>query len=366
MRIGAGILLEFEMTVARHPLRQWLWEVFKAPPSNYSRRRQTLEAVCFAALFGMTWGAVLVRDPAFLVHWPRIGNRFWIPGIPATVLMAVAWFKGRQVSTGRLRILEKGDPGDLRTWSEHQARIGRRNLIIYVAVQTQFLIFGHIPLTAFCQLLASVGFCYCLSITLFAMRLEKLTAETRDQARDQALRSKLAPHFIFNTLNTLQAQITSDPRGAAVTTERLAQLFRQVVQVADQFTIPLRQELDFVEAYLGIEKARMGERLRVEIDVPEELEEVGIPPLSLQVLVENAVKHGVAPLEAGGLIRIKARKCESGALRLSVLDSGTGNGGESGTGTALATLRQRLSNPNDLELRRTDDGFCATFDWSYA
>jgi signal transduction histidine kinase len=189
--------------------------------------------------------------------------------------------------------------------------------------------------------------------------------ELAAQASQAALRAKLAPHFIFNTLNTLHAQIEADPQGAQATTERLAQLFRQVVDVAERPVIPLKQELAFVEAYLGIEQARLGERLRVEVDVPEELESAEIPPLSLQVLVENAVKHGVAPLERGGEIRIGAERRE-GTLQLWVEDPGTGISVRKGTGTALETLRQRLAKPEDLTLGMVGGRNRATLQWRQA
>jgi hypothetical protein len=185
------------------------------------------------------------------------------------------------------------------------------------------------------------------------------------EAREQALRAKLAPHFIFNTLNTLHAQIEQDPRGAQATTERLAQLFRQVIAVADQPTIPLKQELAFVEAYLGIEQARLGERLRLSIQIPEELEGAHVPPLSLQVLVENAIKHGVAPLEQGGELRIGAER-ENGSLRLWVEDPGSGFSAQRGTGTALETLRQRLERPEDLEMGMVDGRHRVGFRWRNA
>lgn len=185
------------------------------------------------------------------------------------------------------------------------------------------------------------------------------------RAREEALRSKLAPHFIFNTLNTLHAQIEADPRGAQATTERLASLFRQVLDAAELPTVPLRDELRFVEAYLGIEQARLGERLRVRIEVPEELEACTVPPLSLQVLVENAVKHGVAPLERGGEIRIAAR-LEGRDLVVEVSDPGAGLGAPPGTGTALKTLRGRLAKAEDLRLEQVDGRTVASFRWRQA
>jgi hypothetical protein len=180
--------------------------------------------------------------------------------------------------------------------------------------------------------------------------------------REQGLRTKLAPHFIFNTLNTLHAQIEADPKGAQVTTENLANLFRELLTVSDRSTIPLKQELAFVEAYLGIEQARLGERLKVTIQVSEELESAEVPPLSLQVLVENAIKHGVAPLEQGGEVRIGAER-RDGVLHLWVEDPGTGFSELKGTGTALETLRQRLEKPEDLEMGMVDGVHRVGFRW---
>lgn len=174
------------------------------------------------------------------------------------------------------------------------------------------------------------------------------TRRLLEGAREASLRARLAPHFLFNTLNSLKAQIERDPGEAAATLDRLASLFRQVVETSDRTTVPLKEELAFVEAFLGIERVRMGDRLQVQVDVPEELEEVQVPPFSLQVLVENAVKHGVAPLEAGGLVRISARR-DGAYLVLAVEDPG-GGGGANGTGTALETLRQRLARPEDLDM----------------
>jgi hypothetical protein len=186
--------------------------------------------------------------------------------------------------------------------------------------------------------------------------------ELASLAAQAALRSKLVPHFIFNALNTLHAQIEVDSKGAQATTERLADLFRQVVAVVTQPLIPLRQELAFVEAYLGIEQTRLGNRLSVSIQIPEELEGAQVPPLSLQVLVENAIKHGVTPLEQGGEVRIGAER-ENGALHLWVEDPGPGVSEQRGTGTALDTLRQRLERPEDLVMGMVDGRHRVGFLW---
>lgn len=180
------------------------------------------------------------------------------------------------------------------------------------------------------------------------------------EAREAVLRSRLAPHFLFNALNTLHAQIETAPREAQGNLERLARLFRQVLDRSERPTVPLGEELAFVEDYLGLEQARLGERLRVRVDVPEELLEAPVPALALQILVENAVKHGVAPREAGGEVRICAR-AEGRRLTVAVEDPGNGIGAEPGTGTALANLRERLRRPGDLRLERIPEGHQASF-----
>jgi hypothetical protein len=202
---------------------------------------------------------------------------------------------------------------------------------------------------------------FSFALWLFLLRLHRHRAEAATQAQlrraaeDSALRARLAPHFIFNALNTLKAQIELSPGEAAATADRLASLFRQVLALTDRPTIPLREELAFVEAYLGIERARLGQRLRVKFEVPEALEAVEVPSLSLQVLVENAVKHGIAPREEGGEVLIWARWSGPGSGRrvLVGVESPAPPGPQpattsNGTGTGLQALRGRLEKPDDL------------------
>jgi len=181
------------------------------------------------------------------------------------------------------------------------------------------------------------------------------------EAQQGALRARLTPHFLFNALNTLHAQIEEDPGAAQETTERLAGLFRQVLEVTEQPTVSLKRELAFVEDYLGIERSRMGSRLCVTVDVPEDAASAQVPVLALQVLVENAIKHGIAPRVDGGELRISARM-EGQRIRVSVQDPGDGSSRASnGTGRALANLRARLARSKDLVLVPIDGGFQASF-----
>jgi signal transduction histidine kinase len=166
------------------------------------------------------------------------------------------------------------------------------------------------------------------------------------QAELRALESQIHPHFLFNALNTLYGVIPRAAGEARRTVLNLADILRYVLPKEKTY-IALEEELRIVEAYLEIETLRLGARLRHEIDVPAELRSVPIPVLSLQPLVENAVKHAVAAREEGGLVRIEARACEAG-VRISVQDTGPGfavaadSGAAGGLGVALANVKRRL------------------------
>jgi len=150
-------------------------------------------------------------------------------------------------------------------------------------------------------------------------RVRKLAAE----ARLSSLESRIHPHFLFNTLNSIASLIPEDPQKAEGLVGKLAALLRFSLDANQTSLVPLRQEIKTVRDYLDIEKARFQDRLRYSIDVPAALEAVEIPPLSLQSLVENSVKHAVAPRREGGEIRIAAAASD-GHVTLEVADDGPG------------------------------------------
>lgn len=150
-------------------------------------------------------------------------------------------------------------------------------------------------------------------------RAQKLAAE----ARLSSLESRIHPHFLFNTLNSISSMITVDPARADQVLGKLAALLRASLDNSNQPLIPLRDELAMVESYLEIERARFGNKLRGSIDVAEDLRGARVPPMSVQALVENAVKHGIAPQRGGGEILVAAF-AENGNLRIEVRDTGPG------------------------------------------
>lgn len=176
-------------------------------------------------------------------------------------------------------------------------------------------------------------------------RLETLRA----QSELRALRSRLNPHFLFNALHSVQALVREDPTAAEGALEHVGAVLRHATRTEEGEAVPLRRELEIVRDYLEIEKLRMGERLRVERQLDPGALDVRVPPVSVQPLVENAVRHGLAPKSDGGTLRIEADLSGSGSgRRLVVLVADDGRGANltevhSSSGLGLRLVRERLA-----------------------
>jgi hypothetical protein len=153
-------------------------------------------------------------------------------------------------------------------------------------------------------------------------RQHELALLTRD-AELRALNAQLEPHFLLNTLNSVMALMDAQPADARRMLERLCELFKAALEELQEHDVALGRELDLIEAYLGIEQVRFADRLRTTVDVPPDLREVRVPPFLLQPIVENAIKHGIAPFSGPGSIAIRARR-DGTATRIDISDSGPG------------------------------------------
>jgi two-component system, LytTR family, sensor histidine kinase AlgZ len=231
--------------------------------------------------------------------------------------------------------------------------------LLFVALRWQ-------PLNAYWpQFLGSLKFaalltiCAGLTIGIYSTlreRLDETTLQlrTKELERERALKlateaqlasleSRIHPHFLFNTLNSISSLIPEDPARAERLVEQMAALLRFSLDANQSGLVPLASELKIVADYLEIERARFGDRLRYQIDVPADLNESRIPPLSLQTLVENSVKYAIAPERAGGEIRITGAH-SNGIFRVEVSDSGPAFQLESApAGHGLDNLKGRLS-----------------------
>ncbi len=192
---------------------------------------------------------------------------------------------------------------------------------------------------------------------LQAAELEKRLA----QAKLKALQMQLNPHFLFNTLHSISALMHKDVEAADRMVSRLSDLLRAALESSDRQEVPLRQELQWLELYLDIERTRFGERLNVKMEIAPDTLDARVPNLILQPLVENAIRHGIEPRARPGRIELRAQRHGS-ALALGVSDNGPGlrdnQPGREGVGLSntRARLRELYGSDHRFELLRSPEG----------
>ena len=188
------------------------------------------------------------------------------------------------------------------------------------------------------------------------------------EAELQAIKTQLQPHFLLNSLNSVLALIRHDPAAAEQMLQRLASLLHRVFDRLDREFVPLAPELDMLRDYLEVERMRFADRLRFDISLDPEAGAVLVPPLLLQPLVENAVKHGIEPYTHPGTITIDARLVR-GRLQIAIADTGDGSdgGASGGTGRGIDLTRRRLDSlygkaAAELRMERVPSGFRVSLD----
>ena len=183
--------------------------------------------------------------------------------------------------------------------------------------------------------------------TAYWLRLRNRSALPADTtARLAELQSRIRPHFLFNTLNTAMALVRVDPRRAEDMLADLAELFRVALAPGDE-AVTLADEIDLAQRYLAIEQARFGTRLAVQWELDDGAARARLPPLLLQPLLENAVRHGIEPSPAGGTIRVRTRVRRSHAV-LTIVNSVPLQPSQPGHGMALRNVRERLHLMHDV------------------
>jgi two-component system, LytTR family, sensor kinase len=201
-----------------------------------------------------------------------------------------------------------------------------------------------------------------------ARALNSAQLETRlVEAQLQALQRQLHPHFLFNTLNTISGLIHTDAAAADTMIDRLGDLLRMTLHTSIAQQVPLKDELDVLKKYLEIEQTRFGNRLRVSMRIPPETLDALVPNLLLQPLVENAIRHGIAPNARAGWIEIHSDRTDD-HLTIQIRDSGDGLPPDRlmalNRGVGLENTRARLEHlyPSAFQFTfsNLDRGFCVT------
>ncbi len=175
-------------------------------------------------------------------------------------------------------------------------------------------------------------------------KIKRLTSEKKvAEAHLKLLQAQIEPHFLFNTLSNVLSLLDTDPKKGKSMLVDFVQYLRVSLSKIREDKATLGQEMEMIRAYLSIFKVRMGDRLKYQINLPKSLETISFPPMLIQPLVENAIKHGLEPKIDGGEIIIGGEE-KNGFLRLEVIDTGLGFTENRDPGLGLSSIRERLES----------------------
>jgi signal transduction histidine kinase len=290
-------------------------------------------SLVIGALFAVqqdgTWGSFFVSSGIAMMYSAAIG-------VPATIVFTRLrrWFANRN---------------DAKAWFVYIGVVAAVTAIGTFAVGVVLVAVGVVSAGELWDLFShsiQISAIIAVPMTIAGFAYGKLQARIEKasklavEARLASLESRVRPHFLFNALNSAIALIPEDPKRAEKVLERLAHLLRFSLDTAA--TVTLGDELTIVRDYLEIEQVRFGERLRYDVDVPDELLELRIPAFAVQTLVENSVKYAVSARKAGARVVVRARR-DGDRLQLAVTDDGPGFSGPIWVpGHGLDGLRARL------------------------
>lgn len=178
-------------------------------------------------------------------------------------------------------------------------------------------------------------------------KIKRLTVEKKAlETKLKLLQAQIEPHFLFNTLsNILSLLATNSARGKTMLQD-LTRYLRMSLYRTRETAATIGQEMEMIQAYINIYKVRMGDRLQCKIDIPDNIRDFSFPPMMIQPIVENAIKHGLEPRIEGGKISIKVETTKD-ILRVEVADTGLGFNSEGSLGVGLSNIRKRLQSLYD-------------------
>ena len=288
------------------------------------------EIVLLEVTVGLTWGVLLPAIVVVSLRWP-FGRR---AGAWAAHLVL---FAGAMLVEAILYVIVDGTLLHAIQWSP---RVG-----LGFADRVRNAMTGHfVSSVSFFGVMVGVTQALIYRRLFEDRRLRAARLETElARSQLQVLRAELHPHFLFNALHAVSALMQRDVAAAETMLARLGDLLRTSLANGDAHEVALEEEIEFLERYLDIERVRFGDRLTVTVDVAADAREACVPRLLLLPLVENALRHGIAPRRGPGAIEVRARR-RGGMLRILILDDGLGAAATSrgASGIGLENTRRRL------------------------
>ena len=321
-----------------------------------------------AFLMGLVGGRIVGLLGGSLISLPAFGNHEWLSS-PLAALVGLFAGMIREVMPEKEDIWHFGPFLFLNIpqWLWRAVRYGKPSWVMLPLFGLVAVEIGRLELAAavpsrwlytdepgnwvyMILVVVSSMMCVAMAVKIWNNTRIEMNLEENQQlllkARMDALTSQINPHFLFNTLNTVSSLIRFDPDAARDVVLKLSNILRRLLRKHETF-VPLREELDFIEDYLDIEVARFGpDKLRVFQEIDEGVLDAFVPSMLLQPMVENSIKHGLAPRLEGGRILIRTRRIE-GRLLIEIEDNGIGIPAERlaevyGGGIGISNVHERL------------------------
>ena len=296
--------------------------------ATYANNPEKLDLKLVANLFSLIFFGItcthIMRIFYFRMHWLELRLA---PLLPRVLLGALVTSLAISATTTTFSVMIDAKEIETLTFL---------NIVIHV--------FSILVLVVFWN---SIYFTYHFFQKSRKQELNNVTLEaSRNEIELKNLRSQLNPHFLFNSLNSIRALIDLEPAKAKVSVTTLSNLLRKSLILGKENLVDLNEELEMVSNYLELEKIRFEDRLEVKWNLDDTLGDFQIPPFSMQMLVENAIKHGISNLVEGGIITIETKRLE-GQVFIAVSNTGElstdFNSDETGAGIGLENTRRRLA-----------------------
>jgi hypothetical protein len=305
--------------------------IFPAALMVYLARALTYGYARWDAILAMTTPLVLLYALICLSPWyscralplrnPGLSKAV-VSHIAAAMIASSVWVAATR---GLAEFMDQWHPGIARGIQPHLPAVFAMGVMLYLLAAAMHYVY------------------FAIESSHEAMRREHEARALAREAELKALKAQINPHFLFNCLHSISALTSIDPSQARDMCIRLSDFLRNTLRLGDQPSIAFSDELALVNTYLAVEQVRFGSRLRVEQDIDAACDGCPIPPLLLQPLVENAVKHGIAGLVDGGVIRVRA-SCSKGVLRIAVEnDFDPEHPAPRKTGLGLSNVRSRVA-----------------------